>query len=187
MSQSLRDTLDVNVAIHEDKKCLVFGFQSRHVIANVLTFYGYRHESMQLMQVLSHGARAYIWNADCLQGFLKQFEVLHFLKQAEKQGELEVVTKWQVIDLKDIEEELEGGNFKQQMKHLNVYYPCLFLFTLQKLKKKELIEKYMTRCQALQGDCKKYSYYVHGYFLIFLQRKREAGLLKKGMQEYQNS
>ena len=47
MQESLRDTLDVNVAIHEDKKkSLVFGFKARPVIAHVMAFYGYRHESV---------------------------------------------------------------------------------------------------------------------------------------------
>ena len=58
------------------------------------------------MQVLSHGTRAFIWNADCLQGFLKQFDLLHFLKQAKKGKEYKSVTKWQVINLEEIEKKI---------------------------------------------------------------------------------
>ena len=39
----LRDTFDIKVAIHEDKKsCLVFGFGSRLPVAETLAFYGER-------------------------------------------------------------------------------------------------------------------------------------------------
>ena len=63
----LRDTFDIKVAIHDKKKkCLVFGFNSRLVIAEILSFVGERRIVVPLMQRLSHATRAYIFNADGL-------------------------------------------------------------------------------------------------------------------------
>ena len=60
----------MNVAIRDDKKKdLIFGL-ARLPAAHVLAFFGYKHESLYLMQVLCHRTRAYIWNANALDGFL---------------------------------------------------------------------------------------------------------------------
>ena len=63
----LQDQWDIKVTIKSDlKKTLVFGFRSRLPIGVVLSFVGYRHEVLPVMQVLSHSTRAYICNADGL-------------------------------------------------------------------------------------------------------------------------
>ena len=62
---------ETKVAIKEDlRKTLIFGIEARLPIGLILGFYGYRHEVMHLMQNLSHGTRAYIYNAEGLPGFV---------------------------------------------------------------------------------------------------------------------
>ena len=66
----LRDTFHIKVPIHKDKlKDLVFGMKTRIGISEVLAYFGERKHAIQLMQVLSHGTRAYIYNADGLHCF----------------------------------------------------------------------------------------------------------------------
>ena len=59
------------------------------------------------MQCLSHSTRAYIVNADALPGFVLEFEIMPFLRKADKAGQLEHARKYQVIDLCIIESKLE--------------------------------------------------------------------------------
>ena len=68
------------------KKKLIFSFNSKLPIALVLGYLGYRHEILPLMQVLSHGTRAYILNENGLPGFVEEFDVIDILRGAEKEG-----------------------------------------------------------------------------------------------------
>ena len=38
----------------------------------------------------------------------------------------------------------------------------------------------MLKCKGFENDCKNYSWYVHGYWLPWLDYQREAGKLKQG-------
>ena len=51
------------------------------------------------MQNLSHATRAYIVNEDGLPGFLTKITMIQVLEKADKNGDLNFVKKWQVIDL----------------------------------------------------------------------------------------
>ena len=65
------ETLDIKVTIKDElKKSLIFGLRARLPIGVILGFYGYSYEVMRLMQVLSHGTRAYIINENGLPGFV---------------------------------------------------------------------------------------------------------------------
>ena len=59
------------------------------------------------MQCLSHGTRAYLINANGLPGFLRKFDIVQHLKEADKAGKLENTRKFQVIDLSTVESKLE--------------------------------------------------------------------------------
>ena len=54
----------------ELRKCLIFRLGARLPTALILGFFGFRHEVMRIMQLLSHGTRAYIVNASGLPAFL---------------------------------------------------------------------------------------------------------------------
>ena len=54
--------------------------QARTVTATILSFIDYSHNVIPILQVLSHVARAYIWNADGLPGFLVKINFFNPLK-----------------------------------------------------------------------------------------------------------
>ena len=90
-----RDTFHVVVPIKESlKKCLVFRLHARLPIGIILGFVGFRHEVLCLMQAISHSTRAFVWNADGLQGFIDRFDIIKLLKRADRDGTLAQVTEW---------------------------------------------------------------------------------------------
>ena len=54
------------------------------------------------MQRLSHGTRAYIWNENGLQGFVKILDITAILSAAETSGSLATATEWQFVDMKNL-------------------------------------------------------------------------------------
>ena len=84
---SIDFSVDVEIK-QELKKKLIFGMNSRLPIALILGYLGYRHEVLPIMQVLSHGTRAYIWNANGLPGFVTELDIIDILWDSEKQGKL---------------------------------------------------------------------------------------------------
>ena len=90
-----RDNFDIQVPIKEDlKKGLIFGFNSRLPVGEVMGFFGYSDEACYIMQSLSHSTRAYLWNENGLQGFLVAPELLVLLQVADECEALEDVTKY---------------------------------------------------------------------------------------------
>ena len=63
-------------------------------------------------------------------------------------------------------------------------YPSLFIFILKSLDMTERTDQYMNKCKAYEEDCYKYSFYVHGYFLVWLEQQRKEGKLKQGMLDH---
>ena len=53
---------------------------------------------------MNHETRAFIVNAEGLPGFLVEYSLMKVLRQAETDGTLEKYTKWQIVDLKIVEE-----------------------------------------------------------------------------------
>ena len=47
------------------------------------------------MQNLSHATRAYIFNANCLPGFLSKLDIMQLLIDADNQKQLEHVKRYQ--------------------------------------------------------------------------------------------
>ena len=69
----MSENFDIKVGIRQDLlKNLIFGLQARLPIGIILGFLDYKHKVTPLLQSLSHSTRAYIFNADGLQGFLKE-------------------------------------------------------------------------------------------------------------------
>ena len=126
----MAEAFDIKVQIIEDlKKGLIFGLGARLPIGLVLGFTGFSHEVLPIMQTLSHSTRAYLCNANGLQGFIIKFDILKMLTNADKNGQLESITKYQTIDLSKITQELEKLNsLEEKMNYFSLYYPCLFWF-----------------------------------------------------------
>ena len=78
----------------ELQKNLVLGIQARPPIGIILGFVGYSYQVIPLMQVLSHGTRAFIANAKGLPGFVQAVDVVKFLKEADVAGHLEHAREW---------------------------------------------------------------------------------------------
>ena len=83
------------------------GIKSRIATALVLGYLGYREKVIVLMQHISHRTRAYIQNTNFLHGFLvRGGAIVSILELANDSGELEVLTRWHVVDLEDVERSL---------------------------------------------------------------------------------
>ena len=79
----------------EYKSSLIFGLGARLPIAIVVSFLGFRHQAMPLMQSLSHRTRAYTINADGFANFVIRMETIaKTLRDANERGELEDAKKW---------------------------------------------------------------------------------------------
>ena len=55
------------------------------------------------------------------------------------------------------------------MNLLSEEYPSLYVYILQHYNMKDSIQKYMDECKAFENKRDKYSRYIHGYLLIWLQ------------------
>ena len=89
-------------------KGVVLGLGSKPAIGTFLSFVGYRHVAIELLQTLSHSTRAYLIKEDGLRGFVQRMDFVKILKDAEKNGKLEEVKKLQVIDFNEIEKGIAG-------------------------------------------------------------------------------
>ena len=73
---------------------------------------------------------------------------MEHLKAADEAGKLEHCKKWQILDLKKIEQQLETlptprlkGNF------IGLEYPSLYIYLLEHLKMFKDVDKYMSWCE----------------------------------------
>ena len=63
---------------------LIFNLKARPPIGIVLSYVDYEHKVVPLLQSLSHATRAFIWNANGLNGFLVRFQIMKILKEADE-------------------------------------------------------------------------------------------------------
>ena len=104
----MSDKIDIRVQIRQDlMKSLIFGIHARPPIGHILSFLGYSHEVIPIMQTLSHATRAYIINADGLPGFIRSIEVIELLRNADEEGKLKYIKRYQVIDFDVLGKELK--------------------------------------------------------------------------------
>ena len=64
------------------------------VFAIMFSYLDYRHNVVSLLQELSHGARAFVWNLDGLTGYVKKVDVMVELRKVEARGVLTELTKY---------------------------------------------------------------------------------------------
>ena len=64
----------------------------------MLSYVGFYHEVLPLMQRISQSTRAYIINAGGLQGFLIKVDFMQILREADAKGWLEDAKKWQELN-----------------------------------------------------------------------------------------
>ena len=131
----------------------------------ILSFLGYRHEVMQLMQILSHGTRAFIVNANVLPGFLVVRDLVEFLKDKDSKKLLQYTKIWQDFDLIEVGEKLGGFSKEQKKITFRRLYPALYLYTLKYHNKEKEYKKFISQCKTYEKDPKNYYLYVHGFFI----------------------
>ena len=68
------------------------------------------------------------------------------------------------------------------MDFLSQSYPSLYILILEHFQLTGRIEDYMEKCKAFENITDKYSLYIQGYFLIWLDKQRQLGKLKQGIQ-----
>ena len=127
------DSKDIRVEIKADQlSSLPFkDLQSRVCTATILQYTGYQQQIILLLQKLSHKSRAYIFNANGLQGFLIKEDYLSVLKSAHADGLWERVTRWHRADFSFIQKELQTQpSSLMQAEWLKQYYPSLYTFVL---------------------------------------------------------
>ena len=57
---------------------------------------------------------------------------------------------------------------QQKMDYLSGTYPGLYIFILEFFQMKYKKKQYAIMCKSYEEDPYKYSLYVHGYFLVWL-------------------
>ena len=92
----MNEPFDIKVPIKDElRKNLIFGIHARPPNGIILGFVGYSYEVIPLMQVLSHGTRAFIVNANGLPGFVLSpdfglvDDLIKLLKESDVAGQLE--------------------------------------------------------------------------------------------------
>ena len=79
--------------------------------------------------------------------------------------------KWQWIDLEALKAELEPKmTQKKKMDYLSGAYPSLYILILKHFKMQERVEQYIAKCKEFENDKDKYSLYIHGYWLNWLDQ-----------------
>jgi len=71
-------------------------------------------------------------------------------------------------------------SFEVKIRYLSNKYPCLYVLVMRKRGKDYELEAYMSDCKSYENDWTKFSMYIHGYWIPFLQKEKEEGRLKEG-------
>ena len=60
---------------------------------------------------------------------------------------------------------------RKVIEYLSDWYPCLYIYILKKRSMDLELSKYMNTCKQYENDrdATKYSKYVHGYWIPYLQ------------------
>ena len=91
----MSEPFNTEVPIKDElRKNLIFGLEARPPIGIILGLANDRSQVMPLLQKISHGTRAFMVNADGLPGFMLEFDIIQYLKQANAAGKLENAKKF---------------------------------------------------------------------------------------------
>ena len=59
-------------------------------------------------------------------------------------------------------------------------YPNLYLYVLKEMGRHTEIRRYMAKCMTYECNKEKYFFYIHGYWLPWLEKQRAEGKIQKG-------
>ena len=84
------------------------------------------------------------------------------------------------VDIDSVKQTLEEKqNQEECFNFIMKNYPCLVKLVLTKLGEKERLDKYTQWCKN-KTNVAEYTFYVHGYFIPWIDEQKEAGLLSEG-------
>ena len=120
---------------------------------------------------------------------LKDFDqILSVIEDPEQKKKWEEITRWQAIDTKLLKEELSSQkDEKNKLRLIWGRYPSLHIYILQAMNKHSEAQKYMRQCKQDESYHDEYSFYVHAYWMPFLDQQRAAGKLTHGKTNFLQS
>ena len=125
------------------------------------------------MQRLSHSTRAYFINAGLLKGFLVPLTFQRILNLATEE-EVQALGKHQHIDMRTVIEKLESIEGKEEkLKFLQLRYPSLSIFVMEKTGMDAALSDYTQKCRGYESDAINFSLYIHGYLIPTQKKMRE--------------
>ena len=78
-----------------------------------------------------------------------------------------------MIEIDNVLTELETFSIDERMEYISEAYPRLYVLILKHLEMYNKIQEYMKKCKTYFNDAEKYSLYVHGYWLVWLDQQRK--------------
>ena len=91
------------------------------------------------------------------------------LKRATEQDKSDMA-KHMHFDERSVIRKLETlSTTKLKIYYLQHRYPSIAIFVMKKADMKNALAEYTAKCKSFENDWANYSYYVHGYFIQWLQ------------------
>ena len=71
---------------------------------------------------------------------------------------------------------------KQRIEYLKKWHPTLYVYAMGDCGRDEDMKEYMEKCKKYENDddFSKYSLYIFGYWLPYLEELKKKGLLNEG-------
>ena len=138
-------------------------------VAIVLSYVGDSDKVKALMWRLNRKTKEYFIKANHLEGSLVK-GAFQILKEAEASGDLQMVTRYQHAEYRTVMGALKKiGDSEKRIEFLSQEYPGLYLYVMKERGMRKEANDYMEQCKLLRDSHEQYSFFVHGYFLPYLQ------------------
>ena len=126
------------------------------------------------MQLISHSTRAYLHNAKGLKGFLVHGIPELILKAPEE------VHEWQIVNVEELVQRVKACKTREDgFEILRKGYPRMYIYVMTRIGMLDKVKEYREECKKLENaEATQYSYYIHGWFLVWLEEQRAAGKIK---------
>ena len=106
--------------------------------------------------------------------------IISVLRSAELSGDLIKPTRFMHVDIESVNKILEKKpNQEECFRFILKNYPCLVKLVCTKLGEKDRYERYLKWYKNMT-NVDEYTFYVHGYFIPWIDEQKEAGLLSEG-------
>ena len=109
---------------------------------------------------------------------------MEILREAERKGLLEEVTRWQLVDLEQVEKQLSGIQTEtDQIDYLQLSFPCLYFYVCDQ--KGISTAEFMEECKEYEyADRLVYFYFIHGWLIPRFSQLRDQGQIKDDQKQH---